>query len=542
MRGLGKQQFEQIKFTESRLVAILGVRPHTYEELRKITRIQRNILRVRLNNLISKKILFKHKYKIQYTQQSCVYGDLYGISSNLPIKNGDYYLLNWSNSLTKEFTDYYYELDPKKLSGVYRVSQVEKYDQSIQFPPLPDGEEPNNNYANTLMKMVSNDFAFTKAKLLLVLDRIRSNQKIHEEDISHISQSIGFFLNHSISLHDILIRCSCYPVADSKNKLYVPSISYMQLWNIIEDKVIRIVQSRKFDKDKRNSLQKFLDNLCSELKLKGVTKTSDKSEHFLENFSFALDALEVIKREFHSVEQILSFPECPSCSSSIGFENKIRDGKKELSDKEEFLFILANNLTVNAGEFKKIAESFERQGSLIKQWKISPEEDKEGAKTFKRYFIILSKFVKLITLCIHLKLKVDHYGLEVPFVEYCFESLYKMVKVIEENDRLVEEDLKIVENVLKRQYRYKEIELRESVDIVRDEYLQICAPIQELEYAEQILKKYQQIVESNVLFKVMAKLFEKYEIPRREALRRSLKEKYSEGAFGSNKYPDTIWQ
>lgn len=169
---------------------------------------------------------------------------------------------------------------------------------------------------------------------------------------------------------------------------------------------------------------------------------------------------------------------------------------------------------------------------------MTPEEDKEGAKTFKRYFNFLSKFAKIFTLCVDLKLKVDYYRLRVPFVDYCFESLYKLMKNMEEKDRLVEEDMKIIENILSKQYRYTEMESGESVNIVRDEYVRICAPIRELEDGEQVLKKYKKIMDSNPLFKVMTKLFEKYEIPRRRALRKSLKEKYSEGAFGSNKYPD----
>lgn len=274
-------------------------------------------------------------------------------------------------------------------------------------------------------------------------------------------------------------------MADSKNKLYATGISYTQLWDIIEDKVSRILRVTNFSKDKRNSLQKFVDNLSLELRLDGTIKASDKSEYFLKNFDFALGVLRVIKKEFHSVEQVLSFPECPSCSGSIHLENKIHDRKKQFSDKEKFLLTLVDKLPAIASEFKKLAGSLERQGSTIKQWKITPEDDKEGAKAFKHCSNILSKFVNILTVCVHLKLKVDYYRLKVPFVEYCFESLYRLMKEIEEHDRLVEEDLKIVENILNKQYRYKEIELGESVDIVRDEYLQICAPLTELQNAEQ---------------------------------------------------------
>lgn len=146
---------------------------------------------------MSKKILFKHKYEILNTQQSSVYGDFYGISSNLPVNNSDYYLLNWSNARTKEYVDYYYEIDLQKYSSsnVYKFRQS---DLNIWSGSAPIGKVPSDNYTNTLMKMVYCDIVFTKSKLLSVLDRIRLNLKIDNDEISQISKSIGFLLNHSL--------------------------------------------------------------------------------------------------------------------------------------------------------------------------------------------------------------------------------------------------------------------------------------------------------------------------------------------------------
>jgi hypothetical protein len=79
---------------------------------------------------------------------------------------------------------------------------------------------------------------------------------------------------------------------------------------------------------------------------------------------------------------------------------------------------------------------------------VTPEEDKEGDSTSKAYFNIIGKFVKICTFCPQLKLEADYYNLKVPFVEYCFESLYKVMNDMWMNGWLYGEDMKIIKNIL----------------------------------------------------------------------------------------------
>lgn len=102
MRGLGQKQLAERLLTDSKIVAFLERQPHTFESLRRVTHIQRNTLKKRLNYLVSRKIIIKHHYLKPY--RSRYLANLY---------NRDWYLLDLEHTEAEMLREYYYENEPE---------------------------------------------------------------------------------------------------------------------------------------------------------------------------------------------------------------------------------------------------------------------------------------------------------------------------------------------------------------------------------------------------------------------------------------------
>jgi DNA-binding HxlR family transcriptional regulator len=75
MRGLGERQYKERLMTKYKIVSLLDVSPFTFEQLWRISRIQRNVLRKNLNSLVEEETILVHNYSIPYNQE--FYGYMY---------------------------------------------------------------------------------------------------------------------------------------------------------------------------------------------------------------------------------------------------------------------------------------------------------------------------------------------------------------------------------------------------------------------------------------------------------------------------------
>lgn len=86
-RGLGKRQKNERMLTNYKIIGALYVQPYSYEQLRKATKIQRNTLRLMLDQLVKHNIIIKHNHAFR---------------SRALKGSRDFYLLNWANKQSKE--------------------------------------------------------------------------------------------------------------------------------------------------------------------------------------------------------------------------------------------------------------------------------------------------------------------------------------------------------------------------------------------------------------------------------------------------------
>ena len=106
MRGYGKEHLYSERLTIRKIVETLATKPHTYEQLRKDTKIQRNILRRRLDYLtnLERGIIIRYKYSF--------YQDM---KNDYIRPNAEYYILNLNNPMTKTILHVWPQMfvDPK---------------------------------------------------------------------------------------------------------------------------------------------------------------------------------------------------------------------------------------------------------------------------------------------------------------------------------------------------------------------------------------------------------------------------------------------
>jgi hypothetical protein len=88
-RGRGKPQKSLLQQTQLKIVQTLSTRPYKYEQLRDETRIHRNILRRRLDDLVFEMIVIRNKFWCPPENEFSKY-------------NGVYYILNFAHPKTTE--------------------------------------------------------------------------------------------------------------------------------------------------------------------------------------------------------------------------------------------------------------------------------------------------------------------------------------------------------------------------------------------------------------------------------------------------------
>jgi hypothetical protein len=111
-RGLGERQRRDRLLTTSKIASYLAVRPFTYQELQRESKIQRKRLRDGLDELVLRKLVMRHKFSMRN-------------DPNLE-HNSIYYLLNWSKDESKQLVHYYYDNIP---SAINKDSMSNNHDQ-----------------------------------------------------------------------------------------------------------------------------------------------------------------------------------------------------------------------------------------------------------------------------------------------------------------------------------------------------------------------------------------------------------------------------
>jgi hypothetical protein len=101
VQGLGSKQIAQRIRTESKIVAYLNLQEFGFNELQSISGIRRDSLRDRLDSLVDRDIVVKHR--LPPKQEGKTINNKYH-----KVKRGTYYSLNSDSSEAKHLLDLYY--------------------------------------------------------------------------------------------------------------------------------------------------------------------------------------------------------------------------------------------------------------------------------------------------------------------------------------------------------------------------------------------------------------------------------------------------
>jgi hypothetical protein len=220
-RGLGKRQIKDRLLTTSKIASYLAIRPFTYQELQKQSKIRRESLRVGLDDLVTRKIVIKHKFSVPN-------------DPNIE-HNRIYYLLNWSKTKTKQLVNHYY--DNSLVNNNYTVIERQahrEHKESVQTSQIDD-------ILRKKRESIISDEAYRelfaslrRAMRRIELDTVKKQRKLNysepsESDIRLTLEVVNLALNKKYSFLDALIKSS----ADEKiggAGIY----RYSTLWEIME--------------------------------------------------------------------------------------------------------------------------------------------------------------------------------------------------------------------------------------------------------------------------------------------------------------------
>ena len=252
MRGLGSKQKEQKLLTQAKVASFLSVSPFTYEQLSKITGIQRKILRNRLDELTAKKFVIKHDYEIPYDR--IYYGSVMDHPSQynkLLLKT--YYLLNCSNPESSNLISQHltqtqkgWTIDFTNSNKSNMLPYVPNYRGAIPLTKL--GSKLENQSTLTRDQQEKNNLSRGwKALLIWVsrfnreLDMLAIKQKVmlsdtaYEKYLKNVSLVADYFVSMGFSVLDVLIKCSTEVNYLFEQKLlYLPIIRYYELWRLLD--------------------------------------------------------------------------------------------------------------------------------------------------------------------------------------------------------------------------------------------------------------------------------------------------------------------
>lgn len=262
VRGLGAKQRKQIQFTDSKITSFLAVSPFTFGELWSISRIHRNTLKRRLEYLVSRGIVLKHKYAIPYKHQFYGFMFKYPLLCNTPLYGHTYYLLNLSNKDVQQIISYYYdsptgdhfqyvynfdtnlstissiETDLDKFLEMTNWIRSGTFEKHLKF--MSDTER--KEYTKIIFKNgIFLSRRVRESDLTLVKKREKEHITIRKKQIKQVIYVAHFFIMNGFSERDVLIRCSREEtlITDKENErfslLHLPMMNYTVLWKMMNE-------------------------------------------------------------------------------------------------------------------------------------------------------------------------------------------------------------------------------------------------------------------------------------------------------------------
>jgi DNA-binding Lrp family transcriptional regulator len=258
IRGQGKLQEAGKKLTQSKIVFYLALRPLTYQELWRETRIHRSILRNRLDDLKEKGIIIQHTYAIP--DQVEFYGRVFNGSLFKPCFGNKYYLLNCSSPEWTQLYEYYLENNNRSknkmtdihISNIYQkvdiqeekfnLAKIRALSEEIDEYRVSTFEAKNKELKFFVRKQILSNSIRSAVELLAIGQGILNLIPMTKEDIVHIRAITDFFISEYFSVYDSLIRLSITPVHNlgpvtSKgycfHNYHLSTVPYIELWDMM---------------------------------------------------------------------------------------------------------------------------------------------------------------------------------------------------------------------------------------------------------------------------------------------------------------------
>jgi len=233
----------------------------------KLSNIHRNILRRRLDSLIERQIIFKHKYSIPYDSEFYGSAHEYPIPYWFPLCGHVYYLLNCSKPEWNELASRYLGKEEYKSYGEDALKQ----DKSKSIPSfyflyniadtqlqvidktLRKHQRMNKRYMEIMKEIDKKVFEIfywqsrhlRESDLTDVKNRLyHKHRDIKKKDLRQLDRIVQFFFSNGYCIKDILIRCSIeMTYLDTRggqahlvrkpHLLDIPMIRYSILWEMM---------------------------------------------------------------------------------------------------------------------------------------------------------------------------------------------------------------------------------------------------------------------------------------------------------------------
>jgi hypothetical protein len=228
-RGLGGRQRKDRLLTTSKIISYLAVRPFTYQELQKESKIQRKRLRDELDELVMHKLVIRHKFSAKKDR-------------NLK-HNMIYYLLDCSKTESKQLLSYYYNNPyPENIDGTvlntenYQDKAVDQLKENLVFT----SNDINNNKLASSMSHKEHRQLLSSLELVarkLDLDSVKRQRKLEHSEpselqISAVSDAADHLITgNAYSFLDFLVKLSADEEIEG-----LGICNYSELWKIIEKK------------------------------------------------------------------------------------------------------------------------------------------------------------------------------------------------------------------------------------------------------------------------------------------------------------------
>jgi hypothetical protein len=171
-RGLGEQQKEARRLTSGKICTLVAIKPSTYQELWKKSRVQKATLRHVLDELVKQHVIHDIKETLICNAKSKHYNDDIKLNTMMFKGNSQYpyvlksvafsskrerYFFNYHNTKAKEFVeDYLFNYYYNHMSTSDAVKEWLEGDNMFTKPKPPEikAEEEMNRAIHTLLNII----------------------------------------------------------------------------------------------------------------------------------------------------------------------------------------------------------------------------------------------------------------------------------------------------------------------------------------------------------------------------------------------------